>query len=200
MLEGAKASKPAIKAKLPLASYAHLATHGFFFNEPEAISQAQEIANRAERIDVSAIANARNPLVESGIALAGANVRDSSTMEANGLLTAEELVGLDLSHAELVTLSACETGRGEQVTGQGVMGLRASVIAAGARSMLMSLWKVPDEGTMKLMKAFYTGVWDKKLSKARGFEKAQAEVRDDPSGKFKLPINWAGWTLAGEGW
>src|SRR5262249_25596533 len=72
LLEGAKANKAAIKAMLPLATYAHFATHGFFFNEPEAISQAQELANRTGRIDVSAIANARNPLVESGIALAGA--------------------------------------------------------------------------------------------------------------------------------
>src|SRR5262249_36836485 len=133
-------------------------------------------------------------------ALAGANNRDASTMEASGLLTAEELVGIDLSSCELMTLSACETGRGEEVTGQGIIGLRAAVMAAGARSMLMSLWKVPDESTVKLMEAFYTNLWVKKMSKVEALIKAQEAIRDDPSGRYREPIHWAAWVLAGESW
>jgi CHAT domain-containing protein len=141
----------------------------------------------------------RNPLVESGIALAGANAHERSTMDTPGLLTAEELVGLDLSHTELVTLSACKTGEGEAITGQGVMGLRASVMGAGARSLLMSLWRVPaNEATVKFMAAFYANMWSQHYSKVEALNRAQDAVRADP--QFKRPIYWATWVLAGEGW
>src|SRR5205085_2348976 len=89
----------------------------------------------------------RNPLVESGIALAPG--------PSGRFLTAEELVGVDLQRCKLMTLSACETGLGEEITGQGVMGLRAAIMAAGAKTILMSLWKVPDAPTLKIMDLFY---------------------------------------------
>jgi CHAT domain-containing protein len=80
------------------------------------------------------------------------------------------------------------------------MGLRASVIAAGARTMVMSLWKVPDEATVKLMEEFYQNLWVRKMPKAEALLRAQEAVRDDSSAKYKLPVNWAAWTLVGEGW
>jgi CHAT domain-containing protein len=194
---GSDASKERVRMELQKAAFAHLATHGFFFQERPAPSSR----GRDTEPDASARRTAgRNPLVESGIALAGANLRDVTTQEAKGLLTAEELVGLDLSHCQLVTLSACDTGRGEEVTGQGVMGLRAACLAAGARSMVMSLWTVPDESTAKLMQAFYANLWEKKLPRVEALRRAQESVRDDPSGSFREPIHWAGWVLAGEGW
>lgn len=115
-------------------------------------------------------------------------------------LSSEELIGLNLSKCKLITLSACETGRGEEVTGQGVMGLRSAMMAAGARSILMSLWKVPDDATQKLMSYFYTNLLIKKLPRAEALKLAQESVRDDPSGKYKHPWYWAAWVLAGEGW
>ncbi len=200
LLTGKQASKDTVASQLAHASFAHLATHGFFYREVEVSVPPKDAALRVAAIEENSeqIKSVRNPLVESGLALAGANTREDAMTEALGLLTAEELVGLDLSRCELVALSACDTGRGEEITGQGVMGLRASVMAAGTRSLLMSLWKVPDEPTVKLMGTFYTNLWVKKLPKAEALLRAQETVRTDP--RFALPRNWAGWVLAGEGW
>ncbi|RME06710.1 MAG: CHAT domain-containing protein, partial [Deltaproteobacteria bacterium] len=86
----------------------------------------------------------------------------------------------------------------EEVTGQGVLGLQASVTAAGARGFLMSLWPVPDEATRRLMEAFYTNLWAKGLPPAEALTRAEKRVRDDPSGKFKNPRDWAAWVFVGE--
>jgi CHAT domain-containing protein len=200
VLTKAAAGKSQVVAALQRATYAHLATHGFFAREVRAATVLADQERWALPFEGAAPLNGRNPLVESGIALAGANVRDPLTFDTKGILSAEEIVGLDLSGCELVTLSACETGRGEEVTGQGVMGLRASVMAAGSRSMLMSLWKVPNEATVKLMEAFYRNLWMKKINKAEALRLAQASVRDHPSGKYRNANYWAGWALVGEAW
>jgi CHAT domain-containing protein/tetratricopeptide (TPR) repeat protein len=200
VLTKAAAGKAQVVAGLQRATYAHLATHGFFAREVRATTVMADQERWAVPFEGAAPLNARNPLVESGIALAGANVRDPLTFDTKGILSAEEIVGLDLSGCELVTLSACETGRGEEVTGQGVMGLRASVMAAGSRSMLMSLWNVPNEATVKLMEAFYSNLWTKKMNKAEALRQAQAAVRAHPSGKYRAPVHWAAWVLAGESW
>ena len=200
VLAGSEATKEAVADRMPGAEVVHLATHGFFYAES---SEAYESRGGTATDGAAAAQNtgtARNPLVESGIALAGANVRDSITLAPRGLLTAEELLGLELPMTDLVVLSACETGRGEEITGQGVMGLRASVMAAGARSMLMSLWKVPDESTALLMEEFYRGLWLRGLTKAEALRQAQAEVREHPSGEYRAPLHWAAWVLAGEAW
>jgi CHAT domain-containing protein len=100
-----------------------------------------------------------NPLLRSFLALAGANIalRGGRTLPeaGNGLLTAEEISGLDLSATELVVLSACGTGLGEVFTGEGIFGLRRAFVLAGARALVISLWEVPDEQTRELMVDFY---------------------------------------------
>lgn len=200
LLQGAHASKERVREALANSTYAHLATHGFFAREPPGPSNKVATRFRTAEPDPDQPRSARNPLVESGIALAGANVYDPENPRAEGVLTAEEIVGLDLSGCELVTLSACDTGRGEEVSGQGVIGMRASFMAAGTKSLVMSLWKVPDGATAKFMEAFYTNLWVKKMNKAEALMRAQAAVRDDPSGEYKMPVHWAAWVLAGEGW
>jgi CHAT domain-containing protein len=108
----------------------------------------------------------------------------------NGLFTAEEILGQKLN-ADLVVLSACDTGRGN-ITGDGVIGLSRSLISAGTPSVVVSLWAVPDEPTAELMKEFYTNMFEKKLDKAQALRQAMLKFKD------KSPKNWAAFTLIGE--
>ena len=137
----------------------HLATHGFFRGEP----QSAEGNTRALELEVSNVANTgsgpktmqvpmENPLLRSGLALAGANVRAGAE---DGILTALEVSGMDLWGTKLVVLSACETGLGDVSVGEGVYGLRRALAIAGAQTILMSLWEVDDEGTRDLMIGYY---------------------------------------------
>jgi tetratricopeptide (TPR) repeat protein/CHAT domain-containing protein len=203
VLTGEGPTAGAVAEALRRATYAHLATHGFFYGESEAAYAARGAApggaasTRTEVLGgegapvVDPAAN-RNPLAESGLALAGANEGPG------GSLTAEELVGLDLASTRLVVLSACETGRGAEVTGQGVLGLQASFQAAGARALLMSLWSVPDASTAALMEAFYRALWEGGRSAAAALAEAQAAVRARP--EWSVPVHWAAWVLTGEAW
>ncbi|MFG2291714.1 CHAT domain-containing protein [Streptomyces sp. NPDC048603] len=131
----------------------HIASHGYFLDDdrlPE---------GRVRQGDGRALGAFPAPLLNSGLALAGANtwLRSGHLPELaeDGLLTAADLATMDLSGTELVVLSACDTGRGQVSVGQGVYGLRRSVGIAGARTMVMSLWQVPDRETQELMEDFY---------------------------------------------
>ncbi|BAY20275.1 WD-40 repeat-containing protein [Calothrix sp. NIES-2100] len=109
----------------------------------------------------------------------------------NGLLTAEEILNLNLS-ADLVVLSACDTGRG-RITGDGVIGLSRSLISAGVPSVIVSLWAVDDNSTSFLMTEFYKNL-QQKLDKATALHKAMLTTMQ----KYSQPINWAAFTLIGE--
>jgi len=117
----------------------HIATHGFFLDE-----SGQHPSGGGDQ----------NPLLRSGLALAGANKRQGGDGE-DGVLTALEASGLDLWGTRLVVLSACETGVGAVRNGEGVYGLRRALVLAGAESQLMSLWQVNDRATRELMAEYY---------------------------------------------
>jgi len=109
----------------------------------------------------------------------------------NGLLTAYEILDLKLN-AELVVLSACDTGRG-RITGDGVIGLSRSLITAGVPSIMVSLWKVPDEPTASLMSEFYKNIQNNP-DKATALRQAMlTTMKKEPE-----PVNWAAFTLIGE--
>jgi CHAT domain-containing protein len=134
----------------------HIATHGFFLAdkvESEASSQVPGVGT----FDLGINTAVRNfiPLLPSGLILAGVRQRSSGTDE-DGVLTALEMVGVDLWGTKLVVLSACETGLGEVKNGEGVYGLRRALVLAGSETQVMSLWKVSDAGTRDLMVAYYT--------------------------------------------
>ena len=186
---GADAGVALVTADLQNCFMAHLATHGFFAHTSTAKIDNDTRAGNVFSTGLK-LSLARNPLVQSGIVLAPD--KGSNT----GILTAEEIIGLDMQHCNLLTLSACETGLGQTYSGQGVMGLRAAVMAAGARSMLISLWKVPDSETQQLMTEFYRNLLGSHLSKVESLRKAQAVVRSEHAD----PYYWASWVIVGEGW
>jgi CHAT domain-containing protein/Tfp pilus assembly protein PilF len=158
--------------------YVHLASHGFFA-APTVVSAArsnERSAGGAIRTFSSEEREAfgHTPLLLSGIVLAGANRGDA------GILTAEEVAGLDLRGTDLVVLSACETGLGEVAGGEGVLGLQRAFHLAGARTLVTSLWRVDDAATTLLMEEFYANLWKKKLPKLEALRQAQLTVLAHP--------------------
>jgi CHAT domain-containing protein/Tfp pilus assembly protein PilF len=165
----------------------HLVTHGFFCEPPEGGEE-----------DIFS-----NPLLRSGLALAGANSAILGTHELNpdeedGILTAFELSDLNLVGTELVTLSACEAGVGEASAGEGVFGLQRAFRHAGAEATLMSLWKIPDKETAKLMEGFYKR-WLTGMSKRDALRKAALDVLYKCRGErgHGHPLLWGGFILTG---
>ena len=110
----------------------------------------------------------------------------------DGLLTSGEIFDLKLT-ADLVVLSACDTGRGD-ITGDGMIGLSRSLFVAGVPSVIVSLWKVPDESTAFLMTEFYKNWKDRKLTKAQSLRQAMLTTRT----KYPRPLDWAAFSLIGE--
>ncbi|WP_309716973.1 CHAT domain-containing protein [Armatimonas sp.] len=120
---------------------------------------------------------------------------DDPTRE-DGFLTARELLGLDLSGVELATLSACNTARGETLTGEGVRGLSWALTAAGARNLILSQWSIQDEATVVWMTAFYTAL-KRGQSKPDALRHAAQSVRKAPDRSH--PYYWAAFLLIGSG-
>ena len=132
----------------------HLATHGFFLVACRSrLRPPRRVPWCTTRLPAASTAG-DNPLLRSGLALAGANARGSD--DDDGILTALEASSLDLWGTRMAGPSACETGVGETRRGDGVYGLRRALVVAGAESQVMSLWQVSDEGTRALMTDFYT--------------------------------------------
>lgn len=133
-----------------------------------------------------------------------------------GILTAREVAVLDLGGVELATLSACETGLGETAGGEGLLGLQRAFQVAGARSVVASLWQVPDADTQRLMGLFYDNLWHKKMGRLEALRQAQLTLLRDPykatgNGRgFEVgesrsegvvcadPYRWAAWVLSGD--
>ena len=133
----------------------HLATHGLYLS-PDDVPSFPGVSGESAKLI------AGQPMLRSLLALAGASVtlRDWQhgifpPADNDGLLTAQEVSGLNLEHTWLVVLSACDTGNGEARAGEGVLGLRRGFAEAGAQNVLMTLWAVDDAGTAELMKSFY---------------------------------------------
>jgi CHAT domain-containing protein len=156
----------------------HLATHGFFL-------QTQSDGGDAE---TALIANLQDPMARSGLVFSGGK-----------LMTAVEATNLDLHGTELVVLSACQSGLGLQGRGEGVFGLRRAFQEAGAQSMLVSMWSVPDRQTAELMQSFYTYWIAKGMEKHEALRRAQDDERKKVIAEFgrDLPYYWGAFVLAG---
>jgi CHAT domain-containing protein/Tfp pilus assembly protein PilF len=225
MLTGAQATEAALKA-LSGPAILHVATHGFFLPAQEQpSSSAAATAKDARGLSLGGAGAAvrkagENPLLRSGLALAGANARQSAGGE-DGVLTALEAAGLDLWGTQMVVLSACETGLGDVTNGDGVYGLRRALVLAGSESQVMTLWQVSDAATRDLMTDYYrrlqagegrtealrqvqiamlrggaqqvaaAGAGQRGLSGAGGAPRSQAEERSHP-------FYWASFIQSGE--
>jgi CHAT domain-containing protein/tetratricopeptide (TPR) repeat protein len=186
---GSQASKTSLMGMSKSPLILHLATHGFFCHPTEAELQPMH--------DYS--------LLQSGLAMAGANLMpsqmassDSMAQNRDGVITSLELSGLDLMETELVVLSACETGSGNPMSGEGVFGLRRAFQLAGARSILLSLWSIPDHETMELVEMFYRS-WLSGQSKVEALREAalaglRRSRRELGSGH---PYTWGAFILVG---
>jgi len=184
-LMGAEALKGRVKSyRSP--RILHIATHGFFLpaqqTDQDSIQAMAELFKES-RLQLLAYQHIANPLLRSGLALAGAESWNQGKrppdQAENGILTAEEIASLTLQGTELVVLSACDTGKGQIHTGEGVFGLRRAFVIAGARRLVMSLWKVSDRKTQQLMDDFYTMLKiHETCSEALRAAQLQAKMRD----------------------
>ncbi|HET6891169.1 MAG TPA: CHAT domain-containing protein, partial [Pyrinomonadaceae bacterium] len=113
----------------------------------------------------------------------------------DGFLRAHEIYNLHLP-AELVVLSACQTGLGREIKGEGLVGLTRGFMCAGARRVVVSLWNVNDRATAELMQRFYRGMLKEKLPPAASLRRAQAEMSRHP--QWQAPYYWAAFVLQGE--
>ncbi len=162
LIAGAYAREGRLKGQR-LPRLIHVATHGFFDPGDEQSEPASSVASTMLGFvgggHASGGGTKSDPMLRSGLALAGANASSQGATPDNdvqdGILTAADVSGLDLLHTELVVLSACETGLGEVHAGEGVYGLRRAFAVAGARTLVISLWHVPDAQTKELMVDFY---------------------------------------------
>jgi CHAT domain-containing protein len=149
----------------------HIATHGFFERDDEP-EHRETIQDKQLFL--------RDPMLRSGLYFAGADRAWSGLAPVSnldgGVLTAYEAAGLNLQGTELVVLSACKTGLGDVVNGEGVFGLWRAPQEAGAEAVLMSLWPVPDEETQELMTSFYRK-WLAGEEKHEALHEAQLEPR-----------------------
>jgi tetratricopeptide (TPR) repeat protein len=155
----------------------HLATHGFFLPEID-VGKTSDPFQREGDIPKGKLVN---PMHRSGLALSGAQTTlqawsrgEVPPTETDGIVTAEEVGGLKLEGTELVVLSACETGSGEARAGEGVMGLRRGFNQAGVKNLLMTLWPISDETTVKIMLDFYDAA-----DKSHNAPQALADVQRD---------------------
>jgi CHAT domain-containing protein len=171
----------------------HLATHGFF------PPQQERLPGELRRDQPSA---QEDPMLRSGLFFAGAEraLRGEAPVDGleDGVLTAYEASTLDLEGTELVVLSACGTGLGEMQAGEGVFGLRRALQEAGAQSVLMTLWSVPDQETQQLMTLFY-GNWLAGKDKPTALREAQQQLRQQVKKRYgrDLPFYWGAFVLVG---
>ena len=198
LLEQNQATANAIKQqKAPYLL--HLATHAYFLaDQPEeemSDSGLQEFSG-SRGLKLRAL-HGENPLLRSGIALAGAN-QPAANPADDGHLTALEVAQLDWEGTELVVISACESGLGDIKAGEGVYGLKRAIAVAGARSSLLSLWKVNDEATAVFMESFYERLKEGE-GRADALAATQRQFRENPPmPAWNHPYYWAAFQLSGD--
>ncbi|MFN0047761.1 MAG: CHAT domain-containing protein, partial [Cytophagales bacterium] len=178
-LLGSNVTEDTLKA-IQNPSVIHIATHGFFMEQ---------------NYDESAT---QNPMLNSGLMLSGsgnilATLESTYINQKPGILTASEVMELNFSNTNLVVLSACETGRGQVEVGEGVYGLQRAFLVAGAKAIILSLFKVDDEATRLLMSKFYEKSIQNGGDYRKAFREAKQALRDSP--EFEKPVFWGSFIM-----
>ena len=203
-LVGAAASESAFKTEADRYGTLHLATHAYFVNDrcgsgaAGGTARSSDGGGRAPHPSPAL----EDPLLWSGLALAGANRRGDQAAGVagdDGLLTAEEIASLDLSGVRWAVLSACKTGVGTLRSGEGVLGLRRAFAIAGAGTLIMSLWRVEDEATSAWMAALYRAR-SRDKSSAASVRQADLDLlaAQRAAGNTAHPFFWGGFIAAGD--
>jgi CHAT domain-containing protein/Tfp pilus assembly protein PilF len=211
ILEGRRANEQTVKRDAPGHRVLHLATHGFFLGDCSSASTGTRSVGGLSRPGDSTKGQqprtvvpstlSENPLLISGLALAGANRRANAGLgDEDGILTAEEVTALNLEGVEWVVLSACDSGLGEVKAGEGVFGLRRAFQVAGARTVIMSLWSIDDLATRLWMRELYRNRLQKRLNTADAMHAASANVLRErrAAGESTHPFYWAAFVAAGD--
>ena len=180
----------------------HIATQGYFLpdksydmrNDKTGFKSVSDI--RAHSMTNTLSEEWENPLLRSGLALTGANTWLAGgplpEEAGNGILTAEDVSGMDLLNTELVVLSASETGLGAIRTGEGVFGLRRAFELAGAHTLIVSLWKVSDEQTRELMVDLYN-----RMASGQSISNALRQAKLMMKQKYLDPFYWGAFICQG---
>ena len=172
----------------------HIATHGFFLHADEKLKKRLLSLQRGSETHLPPPGD--NPMLRAGLAFAGINSSapflGEIPTENDGVLTALEVLGLNLTGTRMAVLSACETGLGEIHEGEGVYGLRRAFQEAGVRTVISSLWEVSDAGTMALMTGLYGRIAEGQTvyEALRGSQRALLEGVD-----FNYPYVWSAFML-----
>jgi CHAT domain-containing protein len=174
----------------------HVATHGFFLKADDTLRKRLLKLQRGAELQVPPPGD--NPLLRAGLAFAGINTNAQFLGDIeivnDGVLTALEVLGLNLTGTRLVVLSACETGLGEIHEGEGVYGLRRSFQEAGVAEVISSLWAVSDRGTQALMAEFYQKVLAGQPAR-EALRETQLELMDSP--EWGYPYVWSAFMIVG---
>jgi CHAT domain-containing protein/tetratricopeptide (TPR) repeat protein len=212
ILSGGDANETGVKQALTGRRIVHLATHGFFLGSgcDEKAANTRSVGGlvaaspsqpKTSVLAPTPSALLENPLLLSGLAFAGANRRSgSSGVQDDGILTAEEIAGLNLQGTEWAVLSACDTGIGTFRSGEGVFGLRRAFQIAGAHTVIMSLWSVDDQATRDWMRSLYNGRLREGRTTADAVRDASLSVLRDrrAKGQSTHPFLWAAFIAAGD--
>ncbi|MEQ8768658.1 MAG: CHAT domain-containing tetratricopeptide repeat protein [Planctomycetota bacterium] len=205
LLSGRGATRRAFEELAPRHRVLHLATHGWF--APQSVPALTDDRPIDGKSGLGTFTSLREhvqglaPSLLCGLAFAGANGEADMYGRVRGVMTAEEISTMDLSGVELCVLSACETNVGLRRGGQGIASLQTALHAAGVRTAITSLWKVPDDATRELMTEFYRRLWVLKEPMAKALWSAKQKIRTqlNDEGKPVYSIrDWAGWVLSGD--
>lgn len=199
VLTGGAASEEAFKRLAGEHRRLHVATHGFFIGgECRSATEISPDAWDVSGEDRPLSTEVENPLVLSGLALAGANVRSDVGEGEDGIVTAEEISSLDLSGTSLVVLSACDTGIGTLEAGEGVLGLSRAFLVAGAETLVLTLWAIDDDVSEQWMRGFYGALaaGESPTDAARRAELELLRARR-AAGYPGHPFYWAPFTITG---